>query len=81
MYNFWYLLLSICIAEMNQHLKQLVNDAYAQACKEDRFNFDVYTEELSLSIIKQCALIALIEQQEPFEAILNHFEVEISYND
>ena len=65
---------------MNKHLKQLIDDAYAQTSKDDRFHFDEFTNVLSLNIIKQCALIALLEQQEPFEAILNHFDVEIEYN-
>lgn len=66
---------------MNPNLKKLVDEAYAATSKDDRFHFDEYTKELSLSLIKQCALIALLEQHEPFEAILNHFDVEISYND
>ena len=64
---------------MNKNLKQLVDDAYAQACKDDRFNFDVYTEQLTLQLIKQCALLALIEQHEPYEVILQHFGVQLEY--
>lgn len=64
---------------MNQHVNQLVDEAYAQACKDDRFNFDIYTEQLTLRLIKQCALLALIEQHEPCEIILNHFGVQLEY--
>ena len=64
---------------MNQHVNQLVDEAYAQACKDDRFNFDIYTEQLTLRLIKQCALLALIEQHEPYEVILQHFGVQLEY--
>jgi len=64
---------------MNKNVKQAVDEAYSSACIDDRFNFDKFSEALSLNLIKQCALIALIEQHEPYEQILKHFDVEITY--
>ena len=67
---------------MNKKIKELAEQAgpnTTEELKSDRTNvYVIDVKKFAELIIRECAVVALREDHEPYECILKHFDIEVA---